>query len=271
MRFGYDGAGFRGWARQPGQRTVEGEIRRGLVQLDAIRPADLAAVEVASRTDRGVSARANALVVPSELDAGSLLERMNAIDPEIFFSATVEVDSTFRVRAARRRIYRYFDPTPDPDLARRREVAAFFAGSIDVRSLGRGIPGSSPVRRWVESVTVRPLGRGSMFEVRAPSFVWGMVRKIVGSVRAAEAGRLDVAQLRDALAGRVRLSLPMAESDPLVLWDVEYPLRWTAQWSGRRPAQLRHWRAVRAAEWARGYVLRSLEGGSPPPPRVRGR
>ena len=29
----YDGTGFRGWARQPGERTVEGELRRALGEL----------------------------------------------------------------------------------------------------------------------------------------------------------------------------------------------------------------------------------------------
>ena len=48
----YDGTGFRGWARQPGERTVEGTLREA---LDAVygRWSDLA---VAGRTDTGVHA-----------------------------------------------------------------------------------------------------------------------------------------------------------------------------------------------------------------------
>src|SRR5919202_6421099 len=48
----YDGTGFAGWARQPGHRTVQGELERALgVVLRAP-----VALTVAGRTDRGVHA-----------------------------------------------------------------------------------------------------------------------------------------------------------------------------------------------------------------------
>src|SRR5919202_3564452 len=48
----YDGTGFAGWARQPGSRTVQGELERalGLVLRAPV------ALTVAGRTDRGVHA-----------------------------------------------------------------------------------------------------------------------------------------------------------------------------------------------------------------------
>src|SRR3954465_11501995 len=51
----YDGTGFRGWAAQPGLRTVEGELRAG---LDAVFPS-WGGLAVAGRTDTGVHALAN--------------------------------------------------------------------------------------------------------------------------------------------------------------------------------------------------------------------
>jgi tRNA pseudouridine38-40 synthase len=48
----YDGTGFAGWARQPGQRTVQEELERALAVL-LPEPVDLT---VAGRTDRGVHA-----------------------------------------------------------------------------------------------------------------------------------------------------------------------------------------------------------------------
>ena len=73
VRFGYDGRSFAGWARQPGLRTVEGELLRGLVRLGVVPSADAARVAVASRTDRGVSARANAFVLSTDLPSRVLL------------------------------------------------------------------------------------------------------------------------------------------------------------------------------------------------------
>jgi tRNA pseudouridine38-40 synthase len=48
----YDGTHFNGWARQPGQRTVQGEVERALATL-LREPVELT---VAGRTDRGVHA-----------------------------------------------------------------------------------------------------------------------------------------------------------------------------------------------------------------------
>src|SRR3954447_16740133 len=48
----YDGTAFAGWARQPGRRTVQGELERALAVL-LRKPVRLT---VAGRTDRGVHA-----------------------------------------------------------------------------------------------------------------------------------------------------------------------------------------------------------------------
>ncbi len=259
MRFGYDGSGFSGWARQPAGRTVEGVLRDGLRTRGITSSAGAAQLEVASRTDRGVSARANALALRSELSADSLLDRLNAIAPEVFFTAAAQVPTGFRVRHAERRIYRYFDPGPALRPQGWPEAAALFAGPVDVRSFGRGIPGGSPQRRLVEAVTVRSISGGRVIEVRAPSFVWGMVRKIVGALREVDAGRLTLPRLQRAIDGAERLTLPLAEPGGLVLWDVEFAsLRWTDRWQGPNRHQATCARRLRQGLWTRAWVAAAL-------------
>ena len=51
----YDGGGFAGWAAQPGQRTVEGELSAALATI--LRAPDPIRLTVAGRTDAGVHAR----------------------------------------------------------------------------------------------------------------------------------------------------------------------------------------------------------------------
>ena len=75
----YDGTHFRGWAVQPGLRTIEGVVRDALDVFPSY--ADLA---VAGRTDTGVHALGN--VVSVDVDGGPparrVAEAMNAALPD---------------------------------------------------------------------------------------------------------------------------------------------------------------------------------------------
>ncbi|MGP8158836.1 MAG: tRNA pseudouridine synthase A [Thermoplasmata archaeon] len=258
VRFGYDGRSFAGWARQPGLRTVEGELLRGLVRLGVAPSAEAARVAVASRTDRGVSARANAFVVSTDLPSGVLLLSLNGISTELTCSAATPVSEEFRVRGATRRTYRYFEPLGAYHPERWERAARLFSGTIDVRSFGRGLPAGVPVLRSVESITVTSVKGGLMVEIRAPSFVWGMVRKVIAALREYDAGRLTLVRLEAALKGQVRLTLPMAEPEGLVLWEVEYPVPWTLTWNGLNRHQEARARSQRDSLWVQSEVLKAL-------------
>ncbi|MGI0150416.1 MAG: tRNA pseudouridine synthase A [Thermoplasmata archaeon] len=238
VSFGYDGLPFAGWARQPGLRTVEGEIRAGLVRCgEASRPEEVN-LEVASRTDRGVSARANALLLTSRFGGDALLGVLNAIAPEIFFSGAAEVPDGFRARAARWREYRYFLRPEEPGLRSWPEWLPWFTGSpIDVRSFARGIDREGPTLRSIDAIELTEGIGGAVLRLQASGFLWGMVRKIVSALRATGSGAVAPGALRAALAGRVRLAFPLAPPEPLVLWQVEHGVAWThrpARWSRRQ-------------------------------------
>ena len=53
LDLGYDGTDFRGWAAQPGLRTVQGEIEAALAMVSR----EDVVTTVAGRTDAGVHAR----------------------------------------------------------------------------------------------------------------------------------------------------------------------------------------------------------------------
>ncbi|MEQ9093555.1 MAG: hypothetical protein RLN63_05575, partial [Miltoncostaeaceae bacterium] len=76
----YDGAGFRGWAHQPGLRTVEGVLRDALARLVG-HPVTLS---VAGRTDAGVHALAQVVSVPvsSALPCGQIVRALGALLPD---------------------------------------------------------------------------------------------------------------------------------------------------------------------------------------------
>ncbi|MCI4347681.1 MAG: hypothetical protein L3J97_03570 [Thermoplasmata archaeon] len=272
IRFGYDGAGFAGWARQPGLRTVEGVLREGIPRTGVAATAEAAGPAVASRTDRAVSARRNALTLRSDLPAAAVLRALNGIAPDVFFTALCAVPEDFSVRAAAGRWYRYYEPAEGQRFERWKRAAAHLRGDVDVRSFGRGLIIERPVVRTIESVEVRRSGEGwFVVDLRAPSFVWGMVRKLIAALRKIDAGTLSTGRLDEALRGEHRLTLPLAEPEGLILWDVNYPVRWSREWAGPNRVQTRYLTdQVRRAQ-LREMMGRELPGGSPPARRRRTR
>ncbi|MCI4357581.1 MAG: hypothetical protein L3J95_04340 [Thermoplasmata archaeon] len=94
------------------------------------------------------------------------------------------------------------------------------------------MPRSAPTFWKVDAVEARISLGWLVLDVRARAFAWGMVRKIVTSLRELESGRLDLAALRDAARGRRPIALSMAPSDRLVLWETMYPVRWATKGTG---------------------------------------
>lgn len=219
---------------------------------------------MASRTDRGVSARGNALRIDSGLAGDALLRALNGLAPDIFFTHAREVGPAFLPRRAEGRTYRYFEPARAHDVARWQEVAAGFLGTFDVRSFGRGLPADRPTRRTLDRFTVTADRGWLVVELSGPGFVWGMVRKLVSALRAAGSGAVTDAQLEAARRGALRLSLPLAEPDGLVLWEVHYAAPWGFAAPGWHLHQRRYWDGVRLAAARRLEVAAGLSGPSVP-------
>ncbi|HWO15354.1 MAG TPA: tRNA pseudouridine(38-40) synthase TruA [Solirubrobacterales bacterium] len=102
----YDGTGFRGWARQPGLRTVQGELEAGLETV--LR--EKVALTVAGRTDTGVHALGQVASFEVEAEVPrDLARRLNGIGPDdISITAMVLAADGFNARHdARSRTYRY--------------------------------------------------------------------------------------------------------------------------------------------------------------------
>src|SRR3954471_17135203 len=77
--FAYDGTAFSGWATQPGRRTVEEELSRGLTRV--LRATVPVRLTVAGRTAAGVHARGGVAHADVERLAGPALAGRSGRSP----------------------------------------------------------------------------------------------------------------------------------------------------------------------------------------------
>ena len=194
----YDGTDFRGWAAQPGLRTVEGSLRSA---LDGVFPrwGDMA---VAGRTDTGVHALGQ--VASVEVDGGPPPERaaeaLNALLPDDVAVVAVEqaaegfhARSSARSRTYRYRIFRRRAPSPFEhrrswwlprplDEERLADSADLLLGDHDFTAF---TPTETKHRVFVREVSAaawHPRGDHLDFEITADSFLRHMVRTLVGTM-----------------------------------------------------------------------------------------
>ena len=252
----YDGTDFRGWAAQPGLRTVQGTLEEGLETI-LRRPVRTV---VAGRTDAGVHAahqvvhldltepeweglvRGRAGLEPGE----SLVRRLHGVlrrsSDALVVRTAVRAPDGFDARfSALWRSYRYRisdrPQTRDPlrrrdtywhreplDEARMQAEAGSVVGLHDFLSYCRPRPEGTTIRE-LQSFTVAR-GADGVIEcrLRADAFCHHMVRALVAGAIAVGEGRQEPGWMAQRLQAQVRDSLSrLAPPHALVLDHVEYP------------------------------------------------
>ncbi|MFL6023351.1 MAG: tRNA pseudouridine(38-40) synthase TruA [Marmoricola sp.] len=247
----YDGTAFKGWARQPGLRTVQGELESA---LDTVLRTEGNAVTVAGRTDTGVHARGQVahldvdeavLAAAAGRDGApvnSLVRRVNGVlDPDVRLLGASAAPEGFDARFSaiwRRYAYRIVDAHervdplvrhhvltwPRPlDLDAMNDAAARLVGFHDFASFCKKREGATTIRTLQDFSWVRADGVLTA-TVRADAFCHSMVRALVGCLIAVGEGRQGADWAESVLAGRERTSgFSVAPAHGLTLEEVGYP------------------------------------------------
>lgn len=247
FRLGYDGAAYSGFAEQPGQTTVAGEIRRAL-ETFLRRPIELTC---AGRTDAGVHAIAQYVSVPAlpeelEIPRARWMRAMAALLPgDIALSEVFHAAPGFSARFdARARTYTYRIATGEARPLLTRDYAWWHRLPLDVDAMDRAArcllgehdfksfckvasAVGKPTCRNVHAVSFaceRQMGEDLIeFTITGNAFLHSMVRTIVGSLVEVGSGRRDESWLADALAACDRRAAgPTAPARGLCFMDVSY-------------------------------------------------
>jgi tRNA pseudouridine38-40 synthase len=214
----YDGTNFHGWQKQPGTRTVEGELIAGLERLLRHN----VSLWAASRTDAGVHALGQTVNchTDSTLEATQILRAANTHTPTDMAVRDVrDVSESFNsTRDATGKHYRYelwLSDVDDPltrhrhwwlrealDLGAMRAACPLLCGEREYGGL-QVTSGKAEERtvRFVYGVSVARAGPRVTIDVRGKSFMYKMVRSMVGLLVAVGRGRVKAEEVPDMLTG----------------------------------------------------------------------
>jgi tRNA pseudouridine38-40 synthase len=238
---GYDGTDFAGWARQPGQRTVEDTLAAAITTV--LRLAEPAALTVAGRTDAGVHAVGQ--VVHVDLPAGTepdvLARRLGGVlPPDVVVRSVAVAPDGFDARfgaVGRRYRYRVSDGPLDP--LRRRDTltwsrpldpdamtaaGAALVGEHDFAAYCRPREGATTIRTLRRLAATREPDGVIAIAAEADAFCHNQVRAMVGALLMVGDGRRPIEWPAEVLATRVRDSaVTVAPAHGLTLIGVDYP------------------------------------------------
>ena len=236
MLLEYDGTAFAGWARQPGQRTVQGEVERALCTVlreDAVR------LTVAGRTDSGVHAWGQVCsyeheaVDPQRLNA--LLPRDVAVldcnPAHAGFDARHDaISRTYCYRVLHRRARSVWLHNRalwhgwDLDTAALDACAAQLSGEHDFTAFTPTDTYHTRFERNVLSAAWRRDGDLLEFWITADTFMRSMNRILVGTMLEVATGRRTLEDFTALLQGAPRTHAgPTAAPHGLALASVGYP------------------------------------------------
>ena len=245
----YDGTEFAGWAKQPGLRTVEGDLVKMFEKVFGKSKTDFD-MRVAGRTDSGVHSKHQVCHLDVPLKCLSRIgrdplnaQRLNTLISEDliildFNQITADFDARFSALGRRYR-YTIVDPEfkKDPTLVRyalthkrvldvdlMNLAAKELIGLKDFAAFCKPRPGASTIRNLtVFEVFRRPDGLITI-DIHADAFCHNMVRSLVGSIIAVADGRLDVpALVKVQKTGKRANKFKTIDARGLSLEAIDYP------------------------------------------------
>jgi tRNA pseudouridine38-40 synthase len=199
LELSYDGTGFCGWQKQAEERTVQGILEKALFTMHK-HPVTVTA---AGRTDTGVHATGQVVNFFTDLHSIAGQQFRDALNyylpPDVRVLKSVISEDNFHARfSARKRTYCYYLYFGDVSLPHKDRHAVRFRNRPDIRLLNRCASvligehdfttfagagdKSKSKKRIVYSSCFYIQGEMLVYKIQADSFLYRMVRSIVGTL-----------------------------------------------------------------------------------------
>ena len=235
----YDGSEYHGWQIQPGLRTIQGTLTEAIQELigGEVR------VFGTSRTDAGVSALGQVALV--QIESSIPVENLakvitHRLPPEIAVAEAVEVPQGFDlIGQVKSKLYRYtiFTGQLRPvlqirhcwhlpaklDIDAMAQAAAMLVGKKDFKSFAAAADRRQTSVRTVFRCDIDRNDDWVYIDVEGDSFLYNMVRNIVGTLVEVGSGRLEPEKIKEILEAKDRTAAgPIAPAGGLCLMHIKY-------------------------------------------------
>jgi len=222
LKFAYNGKRFSGYARQPGQCTIEQTLLDMLSKQGIINDIQRSNFRTASRTDRGVSALGNVCAFDTVASLDNVIARVTKEVSDLFIYGVKEVGTDFYPRHAKRRESRYYLRKTDLDVEKILSSAGVFTGEHNFQNFARVEPLKNPIRT-IDNIVISENKDFLILDFYAQTFLWNQIRRIVSALKKVGEGALSLTVVKQALDyPEKKVDFQIAPPEPLFLKDVLY-------------------------------------------------
>lgn len=231
FKFYYIGSSkFFGSQRQKNETTIESCLIKALQDKNYIYDLKNSNFEVASRTDKLVSARG--AVFSSVLEKEPILMEINSALPKdigLWAYSIVPIDFLSRFNA-RYRYYKYIFPLPVENQIKQNQLnydlmkkaCKQLEGTHDFKNFSKREKQDIKTIRELISAKVKISEKYLIFEFKSKSFLRQQIRRMVAKILELGEGRISYTEFLDLFNSKDYISYQPANPEGLILWDIDY-------------------------------------------------
>ena len=223
VKFAYYGNNFTGYARQPQQKTVEGEIIKTLVKYGFIEDTSKSFFRSASRTDKGVSALANIIAFNTEQSTKFILDKLSDEENSIIYYGIKRVNDDFNPRHAKLRHYRYYLKVESLETDNIMIASNAFTGEHNFSNFARIESFKQPTRNIENIIFTFDKDDLLIIDFFAQTFLWHQIRRIISALEKIGKNKIQKQDIVEALCNPEKdYDFGLAPAEPLILKDIIY-------------------------------------------------